>query len=230
MLTPLKLATYNIHRCYGKGSKFDPERTAHLIQQLDADIIALQEVETFHEGGANLIDFFSAELGYSIIAGPTMYREDSHYGNAIMTRYEPSDIEMTDISEPGVEPRGMISLLYDFDGTSLHVVATHLGMKSRERKRQLNAILNCVDKRDADIKAVMGDLNEWLPWGGISPGLKRRFGKKGDALTFPARFPLLPLDQILISPATNHGGTFKVNSGLAKEASDHLPLIAELRV
>ncbi|HAO24637.1 MAG TPA: endonuclease, partial [Methylophaga sp.] len=41
----LTIATYNIHACIGSDGQFDPARIAAVLQELDADIIALQEVE-----------------------------------------------------------------------------------------------------------------------------------------------------------------------------------------
>jgi endonuclease/exonuclease/phosphatase family metal-dependent hydrolase len=41
----ITLATYNIHACIGADSRFGPERTVQVLQELDADVVTLQEVE-----------------------------------------------------------------------------------------------------------------------------------------------------------------------------------------
>ena len=41
----IALATYNIHACIGTDGHFDPFRIVDVIREMDADIIALQEVE-----------------------------------------------------------------------------------------------------------------------------------------------------------------------------------------
>ena len=40
----LRIATYNIHRCRGIDGRTRPERIAAVLRDIDADVIALQEV------------------------------------------------------------------------------------------------------------------------------------------------------------------------------------------
>ena len=40
----LRIATYNIHRCRGLDGRTRPERIAAVLESIDADIVALQEV------------------------------------------------------------------------------------------------------------------------------------------------------------------------------------------
>ena len=42
--TGLKIATYNIHKCVGLDRRRSVDRIARVIRQIDADVIALQEV------------------------------------------------------------------------------------------------------------------------------------------------------------------------------------------
>ncbi len=39
-----RVATYNVHKCRGIDWKVRPERVLKVIQQMDADILAMQEV------------------------------------------------------------------------------------------------------------------------------------------------------------------------------------------
>lgn len=226
----VKLATWNIHGCIGTDGIFNPERVSNVINQLDADIIALQEVESFTDGGGNILYAFETHTDFVTIAGHTMYRRDSSYGNAVLTRQRPVSVAKSDISLPGREPRGVISLLYDFDGTLVHVMATHLGLRSGERQSQLESILAIMQRQPADITVLMGDMNEWLPWGKAARWLGRQFGGKSNPATFPSYFPLLSLDQIRVLPDHCLKEPRIMVTALSRAASDHLPLTAEMMI
>src|SRR3546814_11077170 len=42
---PLRVASYNIHSCRGLRGRCSPARIAAVIEELDADIVALQEIK-----------------------------------------------------------------------------------------------------------------------------------------------------------------------------------------
>ena len=48
---PLTLVTYNIHACVGTDGRFEPARIAGVLRELDADVVALQEVDHHHVDG-----------------------------------------------------------------------------------------------------------------------------------------------------------------------------------
>ena len=228
MQSRLKLATYNVHRCFGTDGKFSPQRITRVIKQLDADIVALQEVETFTDGGSNILETFETELRFTAIPGPTMYRVDSSYGNAVLSRRPPINVDNHDISVPGVEPRGVISLCYIINGLKIHIAVTHLGLKAGERLQQINAISHIMQQHPADISVLMGDINEWLPWSRTARWLDKQFGNSSTPATFPSRLPMFPLDQIRAWPNKRIDTTKKLVTPLTKTASDHLPLTATL--
>ena len=228
MQSRLKLATYNVHRCFGTDGNFSPQRIKMVIKQLDADIVALQEVETFTDGGNNILEKFETELGFTAIPGPTMYRADSSYGNAVLTRHPPVNVEQHDISVTGVEPRGVISLFYIINGLKVHIAVTHLGLKGGERRRQVNSVLHIMQQHPADISVLMGDINEWLPWSRTARWLSKQFGRTITPATFPSRLPLFALDQIRAWPNERIDSTQKLVTPLTRKASDHLPLTATI--
>lgn len=226
----LKLATYNIHGCIGTDGEFSPGRISEVIKQLDADIIALQEVESYKDGSGQTLYDLETDPEFTTIHGPTLYRRDSSYGNAVLSRYQPVTVAKRDISQPGLEPRGVISLLYDFNGVTIQVLSTHLGLRTRERKSQFESIFHLLNHQPADIRILMGDINEWFPWGSTSRKLKRYFGRKNLPATFPSRFPLFSLDQVRVDPGDHLKSTRKHATPLSIVASDHLPLLAEIRL
>ena len=106
----LTVATYNIHACVGTDGRFDPARTLGVLQELDVDVVALQEVEHHDVEGYDLFDYLAVKTGFTPIAGPNLIRKSRHYGNAILTRLPILTSNPVDLSLPGCEPRGAIDV------------------------------------------------------------------------------------------------------------------------
>jgi len=227
----IQVASYNIHRCIGNDGRFDAERTIEAISQLEADIIALQELETSDDGGLDLLAHFRDEIGMFAVAGPTVYRHDSHYGNALLCRQEPKDIRLLDISVPHREPRGAISCRLACGKRTISVIATHFGLLPSERRYQAELLLSSMEHKEEEISILMGDINEWFMWGRPLRRLQRHFNTTDSPpRTFPARFPLFALDRIWVEPGTHLEQLSVVDTPLTRQASDHLPLTALLRL
>ena len=78
---------------------------------------------------------------------------------------------------------------------------------------------------------LMGDLNEWYLWGRPLRWLHSHFRERPMAPpTFPARRPVFALDRIWVAPAGSLRRLQRHTSPLARIASDHLPLVAEVEL
>lgn len=88
----LSLATYNIHRCVGTDGRYDPARVADVLRELDADVMALQEVDAPGQHGLELLHRLAEEVKLMPIAGPTLLERKGHRGNAILTRCAPEEV------------------------------------------------------------------------------------------------------------------------------------------
>lgn len=223
----LTVASYNIHSCRGGDGSYDPERTLSVIRELNADIIALQEVDSREHRGLELLRCFGAELGLEPIAGPTLLRHTGHYGNGLLTRYPAKDIDRIDLSFPNREPRGALDVDLDCGGTTLQVVATHLGLWPAERREQVRRVMGRCRQSHC---ALVGDLNEWMLWGRPLRWLKRIFGPTPHIPTFPARFPVFALDRIWVHPRQAMRMICVHRTPAARLASDHLPIKAVLEL
>ncbi len=224
----MRLATYNIHACIGADGRFDPERIVKVLHEIDTDVVTLQEVEHNTIDGDDLLDYLAAKTGMTAIAGPTLLRENRYYGNAILTRLPVLSVTRVDLSLPQREPRGALDVMLDWQGQRLQVVSTHLGLRPWERRQQVRRLLTLFESGSADVSVLLGDLNEWLLWGRPLRWLRRYFAPTPQPRTYPARFPLFSLDRIWVHPRTALTNLEIHNSPLARIASDHLPLKAEL--
>ena len=234
----LVVATYNVHRGIGSDRLADPSRVARVVGETAADVLALQEVGASPVAGTEeLLDRIAETAGYTVVRGYTLpddARQHGHaYGNALLTRFEPTRVERIDLPTSGrAEPRGAILATLDVHGTPVRTAATHLGLKSRERRHQVRRLVEVV--RDAltttDPVLVLGDMNEWRPRAAASRAFDRLLGPTGRMATFPAKRPAFALDRIWASPRSRLEVLRVHRSALARVASDHLPIVGELNL
>jgi endonuclease/exonuclease/phosphatase family metal-dependent hydrolase len=236
-------ATYNVHRCVGADRRGDVGRIADVILSMDADVVALQEVETPREPASRCLLRQLRESGYAAIAGPTLVNERHDYGNVLLSRIPVRRIERTDISVPRREPRGAVAgelALPDArgpdggagDAATLFCLATHLGLRAAERRAQISQIVRRIDgargRPGCAGVVLLGDFNEWLPRQRRLKPFDARLERAPWRSTFPSRLPLLALDRIWFSRDLRLESVEAISSAAARKASDHLPLRAVL--
>jgi endonuclease/exonuclease/phosphatase family metal-dependent hydrolase len=218
------VATYNIHECVGTDGKFDPQRIAYVIEELECAILGLQEVTSHTKETVELsqMHFLAKATGLNAFAGPTVIRGEIHYGNLILTKFPILRVDRLDLSVFRREPRGAIHATLEVNDGELHVIVTHLGLRRFERLHQVNWLLNLAENHEPLL--ILADINEWIPWRRPLRKMKEFFGNVDAPRTFPSRFPILALDRIYARP---HSLLTKVEahaSETARLASDHLPV------
>ena len=224
------MASYNVHSCIGTDGVFAPARIADVLASLDADFIALQEVEEREYRGTTVSQFFADALGLHRAGRTTHKRAGIDYGNALLSRVPPLRMAAHDLAFPRREPRAAIEADFELGDCSLRVVATHFGLSMRERRAQLSKILPHLLDRGPDLTVVCADFNEWLPYSSVHRTLSRALGAAPAVRTFPSRLATLPLDRIYAAPLETLVSIRSVTSADARRASDHLPVVADFRI
>jgi len=220
------VASYNIHKCAGLDRRVDLDRIAQVLEEIDADLVGVQEV--FRPQALRLAD----RLGVHVRMGPTRERDGLPYGNAVLTRLPIRGSRTFDLSRPDREPRGGIRLdLVMTGGHLLHVFNVHFGLKIRERAEQVRTLVreHILHDELTGPRIVVGDLNEWFP-GAVGRTLRRELAGPRIRRTHPAPLPLFPLDRIYWDRDLRMDGFHVHRSRLARVASDHLPVVARLRL
>jgi len=226
----IKLATYNIHGCVGLDRKKDPERIGRVLLEMNADIIALQEVEHAHT--VDELGIINDDHPYNIVLGPTVSSRSSHYGNVLLSRFPVVAERKINLSYPGREKRGAIDVEIDCRGRVIRVIATHLGLIPAERRHQVRVLLENIDNPSFSKKLTLltGDMNEWFLWGRPLRLIHQYFGHSPSISTYPARWPVLSLDRIWCHPADRATAISKHKTKLSAVASDHLPLTGNITI
>lgn len=160
------------------------------------------------------------------VPGMTMWRKDAHFGNVLLTAHPVEEIRRMDLSLSDREPRGAIMVTMRIDNAPIRVIATHLGLKRDERRCQMKHILNDIREGDPVVTILLGDLNEWDPFGSVFPLLRIHFGRSWSPPSYPSHFPVLALDRILVRPTGIRKTIKAVRTPAARTASDHLPVTA----
>jgi endonuclease/exonuclease/phosphatase family metal-dependent hydrolase len=225
----LRIVSYNVHRAIGGDRRCMPQRILDVINEIDAEVVALQEVEA-GDGGADMLAWLGEKTGLRAVAGTTLIRHDGHFGNGLLTRLPIHSTTLCDLSWRGREPRGAIAADLEVGGEPLRVVATHLGLRPAERRDQVTRLIKLFTDVPRERAVLLGDLNEWFLWGRPLRRLHRYFKHTPHVATFPSFLPVLALDRVWTHPRSLLKRIEVHRTPLARAASDHLPLVATLEL
>ena len=228
----IRVASYNMRKAIGTDRRRRPERTIEVLNELGADVIALQEADRRFGSRASALPLamLDSQSDYVPISLDNRAGSIGWHGNALLVRKDVEVLERHLFRLPSLEPRGAVLADVRIDGTVLRVVGMHLDLSGLWRRRQAQAILAHLAERDGEPPTVlMGDLNEWSTRGGCLRefGAAHAFAPCGRS--FHARRPIAQLDRIMVSRALEIVDSGAHHSPASRRASDHLPIWAELR-
>jgi endonuclease/exonuclease/phosphatase family metal-dependent hydrolase len=227
----ITVATYNVHRWTGLNGRgaSDPARAAFVISEMNADVIALQEVMRPHSGDDPLVTLADA-MGLHVAFAATRVHKRGEIGNAILSRWPISGVSMLDLSLSRIESRVAVSARLRFSHASLDVVATHLALADRTRHRQVKMLLEHPDLQSAPT-LLLGDMNAWRQCKAtqaLDEELRDHHNLDWPA-SFPSAAPVFALDRVY-SRGVQVLELDAHFTRAAQRASDHLPVVARVRL
>jgi endonuclease/exonuclease/phosphatase family metal-dependent hydrolase len=232
----LRVATYNIHRSRGLDGRTNPARIAEVIRSIEPDVVALQEVIGAGAASQGHAEEIGALVGMGWVMAPVRHLRGCLFGNVVLSRFPIRHHAQYDLSWKTCEPRGCQRVDIAVGEDTLHLYNVHLGTAFLERRHQagrLGAIVH--DRRVGQPKVVLGDFNEWMR--GLATQMLSERLQSIDLRThlrrrrtYPGVFPVLHLDHIYYEGKVEVVKLELPRTRLSLMASDHLPLVAELRV
>ncbi|MBL9080051.1 MAG: endonuclease/exonuclease/phosphatase family protein [Planctomycetes bacterium] len=243
----IRLVSWNVHKCTGGlDRRHDPARTAAVLAELRPDVVLLQEVAQngrwYGGHGVRQVDVLGDALGMahrSYFVNVRFGPRRGEYGNAILAQSPIAVTENIDLTLPERKSRSVLHAevrlpLASGQSRTLHVFNLHLGLGEAERREQLRRFLvfpTLQRIHAATPVLVAGDFND--VWGTLGKRLLAPAGFVGPARpprTFPAYAPVRALDSLYVRGDVEVVRLERVRTALARAASDHLPLFAELKV
>jgi endonuclease/exonuclease/phosphatase family metal-dependent hydrolase len=227
----LEVATYNVHRWSGTsgGRNFAPELACEVVHELDADVVALQEVLRPFDRENPLVQL-AEELHYHLAFVSTRIHRHGELGNAILSRWPMTGIFTIDLSFGRMERRSAVVAQFQDNSDAVAVVATHLALVDRTRRLQVDSILGHRHLQGPVV--LLGDMNAWRRCKATRQ-LDAALAERHDNLRWPASFPsarpVMALDRVYargarVAEVRAHA------SRAARRGSDHLPVVAQVEL
>ena len=231
-LRRFRVATYNVHRWTGLAARPapDPARAGFVISELDADVIALQEVLLPFGAEDDPIARLAEQLRLHVAFVVTRVHRRGALGNAVLSRWPIRSVATLALPGSRLERRSALAVGFGGAASSISAVSTHLSLVDRTRQRQVEYLLGHPHLSGGAV-ILLGDMNAWRRCRGTR-ALESRFSEHHNLAwpaSFPAAAPVLALDRIYAEGAR----VLELRAhqtAAARRASDHLPVVATLEL
>lgn len=234
MTQSIRVATYNIRKAVGLDQRRDPARIIAVLREIDADIIALQEADRRFGARASVLPVAQLEAETPWVAVPLDFRPAAigWHGNAILVRRDRVKLHHANpIELPTLEPRGAVEAELEVGGRLLRVIGVHLDLSGLWRRRQLKTIFSHIELSPRHMPTVMmGDFNQWSDRGALGELAYHHHKLVNTPRSFHSARPVARLDRIIVSHDIQIEDNGAHISALSRQASDHLPVWAQLRI
>lgn len=242
----IRLLTYNVHKCIGGiDRRYAPERVRDVVAPHAPDFVFLQEVDEFAERSRlhRQVDVLGDLLGYRhrTYFPNVLLRGGGHYGNGILSRFPITHTRNIDVTVPLTKRRSVLHARVRVrrhvargHAKTVHLFNLHLGLSAWLRRRQLLKFLSHELVARADLRTpfvLAGDFND--VWGNLGPKLLVPAGWRGmpkRLRTFPSWAPVEALDGVFTRGEAEVVAADRGRLGPVRWASDHLPIVAEIKV
>ena len=241
----LRIMTYNVHGCVGGDRRLDVGRIAEVIARERPDVVALQELDVNRprSGRVDQAHAIAERLGMSHHFNAAFRVAEEQYGDALLSRLPMRLVKSGALPRPPrarlLELRGAVWAEVEAEGRRLQVINTHLGLAPFEQKGQVDALLGPHWTGDPLFRQgpsiLLGDFNagsRYAAYRRLAAALddlpRRR--ATAPAPTFPARLPMIRIDHLFGAGAVRALEVWTPTHPLARVASDHLPLVADVEL
>ncbi|MFS0752081.1 endonuclease/exonuclease/phosphatase family protein [Oceanobacillus sp. 1P07AA] len=245
----LKVGTFNVAAGTGLDGEYDVDRLADTINELDVDIIGLQEVDV-HWGYRSNFDHMMEELASRLemeyyfapiydLEPVNQGEPNRKYGVGVLSKYPIVEAENRNITRlstqvpnpaPTLEP-GFLQAKINVEGAEVMFYVTHLDYRGDPTIREMQVADMQGIMSEGNYNILVGDMNARPNATEISPLFSDFIDawdlNDTDGETFPAHNPDRRIDYIFASKRMEVH-TSEVKKG--GQASDHLPVIAEIEV
>jgi endonuclease/exonuclease/phosphatase family metal-dependent hydrolase len=221
MSAELRVVSYNVHTL-----RDDRAALVAVVRELAPDVLLLQEApQRFrwrHRCAA-----LAREFGMVVAAGGQPGR-----GNLILTTLR---VRVTDTwcrwypLTPGRHLRGAAFARCSVAGSGFVVAGSHLATDPVERPGQAKLLKEALAEVDEPV-VVGADLNDepdGAAWQTLADGL---VDPGGSAVTYSCADPRRRIDAIFVDPRIEVRSYQVVDTPVARRASDHFPVVADLRL
>jgi endonuclease/exonuclease/phosphatase family metal-dependent hydrolase len=215
MANHLRVMTYNIRKGLGAGGRKSVlAELREAVRKVHADVVFLQEVMGLSQKRGDPVaslkgdqlEYLADSAWTHFAYGKNAIYSDGHHGNAILSKFPFVSWENIDISTNRLERRGLLHgvLKVPHGHAELHLICLHLNLFGRGRRIQVKRL---ADRVRSYVPAegpllIAGDFNDWR--GQTCQDLRQELEVEEVGLTslgrhartFPAWFPILPLDRI----------------------------------
>jgi len=235
--------SYNVHSCIGMDGRVSPRRIARVIAQQAPDLVALQELDhgRLRSRGEDQASAIAEQLGYHVTFLATITRGVERYGHAVLSRWPIKTVKVAELPTNSYsiwpEPRGALWSRVYLGNMPVNVLTTHLGLSAKERLAQMQALLGrewLGPVLDDQPIVLCGDFNlppGTAPYRLAADRLCDVASEEDEALyTFISTRPFARIDHIFVSDHFAVERATVIRNYLTRVSSDHLPLVAELRV
>ncbi len=242
----LRLVSYNVHGCRGMDGKYSAQRIARVLAREEPDVICLQELDRGRARSqrrqqvAEISAALRADYDFHAVAEV----DDGEFGNAVLSLHPLHHLEHGSLpkisSLARLEPRGVLRVEVVVGDSPIEVVVTHLSILERERRHQVRALidggwLRPLGSPDRPL-VFCGDLNasprsfacrriaEYLD------SVDQRWPDARRLKTWSSRIALRRIDHVFVSEDLAVEKVRVPRTQLTQVASDHLPLVVDLRL
>lgn len=240
----LRILTVNCHKGFNWfNRRFILPELRDAVRTLSCDLVFLQEVLGEHERLALFGTGQTRQPQYEFLAdsmwpdyayGRNAVYPEGHHGNALLSKFPILDYRNLDVSVQGNEQRGLLHARLALPAhTPCHAICVHLGLREAHRQSQVDLLCALLDSIPADAPLIVaGDFNDWrlrahatLARCGLHEVFISTTGNP--ARSYPARWPLLPLDRIYVRNLGIHAPQVLIRQPWS-HLSDHAPLVTEV--